>query len=91
MPRYTVKIGKKARRGLSALVGNRKSDAESFLNDVLPFTPEARIPGKTKKLRGAFLAKNVLQYDLPDGYRIQYWVMDNPPTVYVDYIGPHPK
>ena len=88
---YAVRISKKARKGLDSLVGNRKADAEEFLNQVAPFTPKTRIAGKTKKLRGAYARKGLLQYDLPDGYRIQYWVLDEPPTVFVDYIGPHPK
>lgn len=90
-PRYTVKLSKKARKGLSALAGNRLAEAERFLNEIAPFTPKARVAGKTKKLRGAYESRGVLQYDLPDGHRIHYRVIDDPPTVLVDYIGPHPK
>jgi hypothetical protein len=32
----------------------------------------------------------MVQYDLPDGFRIRYRVIDAPAIVYVDYIGPHP-
>lgn len=63
-------LHKKARKGLQALTGNRRAEAERVLNELLPFTPQERVPGKTKKLRGAYERLGYLQYDLPDGYRI---------------------
>ena len=69
-PRYAVKISKRARKGLSALTGNRRTEAERFLDQIAPLTPKTRVPGKTKKLRGRYEREGVLQYDLPDGFRI---------------------
>ena len=88
--RYTVKLHRKARKGLQALTGNRKAEAEKVLNEFLPFTPLELVAGKSKKLRGAYERLGYLQYDLPDGYRIQYRVDDTAKVVYVDYLGPHP-
>ena len=89
-PPYTVKLHKRARKGLQSLVGNRRIEAEKLLNEFLPFTPRMRVPGKTKKLRGAYEKAGYLQYDLPDGCRVQYRVDDAERVVYVDYVGSHP-
>ena len=89
-PRYTVRVHKKAQKGLLALTGNRRREAERLLNEFLPETPLLRVPGKTKKLRGEYERFGYLQYDLPDGCRLQYRVDEREKVVYVDYIGPHP-
>jgi mRNA-degrading endonuclease RelE of RelBE toxin-antitoxin system len=89
-PPYKVVLHKKARKGLQSLTGNRRAEAETFLNDFLPFTPLRRVPGKTKKLRGAYEKAGYLQYDLPDGCRAQYRVDDEVRVVYVDYLDHHP-
>lgn len=89
-PRYTVRLHKKARKGLQALSGNRKEEAEKILNEFLPFSPLERVAGKSKKLRGAYERLGYFQYDLPDGYRLQYRVDEAAKVVYVDYLGPHP-
>lgn len=83
-------LNKKARKGLSDLAGNRRREAERLLNDFLPRTPLERVPGKVKKLRGAYEKLGYLQFDLPDGCRMWYRVDQSTMTVYVDYIGQHP-
>jgi len=88
--RYTVKLNKRARKGLSDLAANRRREAERLLDDFLPVTPLTRVPGKVKKLAGAFARLGYLQYDLPDGYRMWYYVDQRAMVVYVVYIGPHP-
>ncbi len=88
--RYTVKLNKKARKGLSGLTNNRRREAERLLDEFLPATPLARVPGKVKKLAGAFARLGYLQYDLPDGYRMWYHVDQHAMVVYVVHIGPHP-
>jgi|CXWL01.1.fsa_nt_gi mRNA-degrading endonuclease RelE of RelBE toxin-antitoxin system len=89
-PRYTVKLNKRARQGLSRLPAKQQREAERLLTEFLPTTPIERVPGKVKKLRGAYERLGYLQYDLPDGYRIWYQVEQTSMTVYVVYIGPHP-
>jgi hypothetical protein len=49
--------------------------------------PLARVPGKTKKLRGRL--EGILQYDLPDGNRAHYYV--DGADVFLIYVGRHPK
>ena len=65
VPLYKVVLHKRARKGLQSLTGNRRVEAEAFLSDFLPLTPLKRVPGKTKKLRGAYEKAGYLQYDLP--------------------------
>lgn len=89
-PPYKVVLHRKARKGLQSLAGNRRAEAEAFLRDFLPFTPLRRVPGKTKKLRGAYEKAGYLQYDLPDGCRAHYRVDDEGKVVYVDYLDHHP-
>ena len=84
-----MKLSKKARKGLSSLTGNRRAAAEAFW-DLRAGTPNVRGPGKTKRLKGQYERLGYRQYDLPDGYRIQYRVADSDRTVFVDYVGPHP-
>lgn len=87
--RYTVKLNKKARKGLDGLAGNRRTEADRFLL-LLQTDPKVSVPGKTKKLKGAYERLGYRQFDLPDGYRIQYRIDEASLTVYVDYLGPHP-
>lgn len=63
-----------------------KGAAETLM--FLENTPELRLPGKVKKLRGKW--KGLLQYDVNYGDRIHYWVNKGNATVYVEYAGPHP-
>lgn len=68
-----ILLNRRARKGLAALVGNRKTEAERFLA-LVAADPKVSIPGKTKKLRGEYERLGFRQFDLPDGYRIQYRV-----------------
>ena len=91
LTRYSVELNKQARKGLSDLVGNRRREAERLLAEFFAVTPLAKVPGKVKKLSGVYARLNYLQYNLPDGYRIWYWVDEPRKRVFIVYIGPHPK
>ena len=51
---------------------------------------------RTAQVRGLFdlapeqTSKLVWQVDLPDGYRLRYFVEEERRTVHVVYLGPHP-
>jgi mRNA-degrading endonuclease RelE of RelBE toxin-antitoxin system len=50
-------------------------------------TSAARLSrGHLKKLGN----RDIWQVDLPDGYRLRYFVAEPERTVYVVYLGPHP-
>ena len=89
--RYSVELNKRARKGLSDLVGNRRREAERLFAEFFAVTPTSRVPGKVKKLSGVYAKLGYLQYNLPDGYRIWYYVDDNRKRVFIVYVGPHPK
>ncbi len=54
----------------------------------LTATPETRLPGKVKRLKGKWAG--LLQYDVNYSDRLQYWVDQETHTVWVEYAGPHP-
>lgn len=56
--------------------------------EFLKTTPEMRIAGKVKVLRGRL--QGLLQYDLTESHRIRYWVQKNPNKVFIEYSGSHP-
>lgn len=85
---YSIRIHKRARKGLSKLPANRQQQARLFINSHLRLTPKQHIPAKTKRLSGPL--KGIYQYDLSYGDRIWWRVDDNLQTVDVIYIGPHP-
>ncbi len=64
--------------------------AEDVRDTFLAINPEDRVAarGKLKVLKGP--RAGILQYDLPNGYRLWYTVDRNARTVRVLYIGPHP-
>ena len=78
---------RKAKRGWQRLKNEFPAQIETC-EEYLKTTPEKRIPGKVKMLRGRLLG--LLQYDLTDSHRIRYWVSKNPNRVYILYAGPHP-
>jgi mRNA-degrading endonuclease RelE of RelBE toxin-antitoxin system len=65
-----------------------RTAAMTYIEEGLQSSPLARIPGKTKQLKGRLAG--VFQYDLPSGYRLWYRVDQETRTVTVLYIGPHP-
>lgn len=89
MPAYSVKLSRKAEKGLSKLPPALRIKATEFIDNFLASTPFRPVPGKTKKLRGKL--KGVFQYDLSDAYRIWWRVDKAERIVYVTYVGPHPK
>ncbi len=89
MPPYTVNLEKAALKGLRRLQPLYQRRAIEFIDTHLTNTPLQVIVGKTKQLRGKY--KGIYQYDLSRGDRIWWRVDINTRTVYVLYIGPHPK
>lgn len=88
-PRYKLQISKKASKGLDSLPQAKQNAVKRILLEYLEMNPLEHIPGKTKELHGRY--KGILQYDVDDKYRIYYTVDRQTMTVYVDFIGPHPK
>lgn len=88
MPTYQVKLHRDAEKALPTLPEHIRTAARECIEQVLPSRPLARIPGKTKQLKGRLAG--ILQYDLPSGYRLWYRVDQATRTVDVIYIGPHP-
>ena len=86
-PEYEVRLRKKARKGWQAICTRDPRGAAEMLQ-FLQRTPERRIPGKTKKLRGKL--KGLLQYDVNYSDRVQYWVDKENNIVWVEYAGAHP-
>jgi len=89
VPPYIIKIEKAATKGLKKLQPAHRRNAIEFINEHLRETPLKPIPGKIKRLRGRY--QGIYQYDLSRGDRIWWRVEPESHTVYVMYIGPHPK
>jgi len=68
VPPYQVNLHREAARALPALPAHIRTAAQDYIEQVLPVRPLARIPGKTKQLKGRLAG--ILQYDLPSGYRL---------------------
>jgi mRNA-degrading endonuclease RelE of RelBE toxin-antitoxin system len=60
-----------------------------FITSHLASRPLERIPGKVKELRGRY--KGVMQFDIDANYRLLYRVENESRTVFILYIGTHPK
>ena len=88
MPIYQVKLHREAEKALPTLPAHIRNAAREYIEQGLSSSPFARIPGKTKQLKGRLAG--ILQYDLPSGYRLWYRVDQATWIVYVEYIGPHP-
>ncbi len=88
-PPYSVRMHRRARKGLEKLSPARREKARRFINTHLRFTPLQPIPGKTKPLAGPL--DGIYQYDLSRSDRIWWQVDAEEHIVYVLYIGPHPK
>jgi len=88
-PPYRIQASRAAGKGLADLPARKQQAVKQFIRQQLAVNPLQRIPGKTKRLKGAY--KGFLQYDVDDNYRIIYLVEKEKRTVYLDYIGPHPK
>ncbi len=86
---YSIRLRKRACKGLKNLPPARREKARQLINDHLRFTPTVPIPGKTKRLAGSLAG--IYQYDLSRGDRIWWRVDTEERIVYVLYIGPHPK
>lgn len=86
---YLVRLHKRAQKGLKKLPPARREKARRFINTHLRFTPLQPIPDKTKCLSGPLVG--IYQYDLSYSDRIWWRVDKEEATVYVLYIGPHPK
>lgn len=87
LSKYKVVRRKAAKKGwLDICVRDPKGAAEAL--QFLETTPELRMPGKVKKLKGKF--KGLLQYDVNYKDRVQYWVNKSKGIVMVEYAGPHP-
>jgi mRNA-degrading endonuclease RelE of RelBE toxin-antitoxin system len=88
-PLYSVRLHKRARKGLKKLSPARREKARRFINTYLRFTPLQPIAGKPKPLAGPLAG--ICQYDLSRGDRIWWRVNMEEYIVYVLHIGPHPK
>ena len=88
MPTYHVTLHRDAAKALPTLPAHIREAAMTYIEEVLHNSPLARIPGKTKQLKGRLTG--LFQYDLPSGYRLWYRVDQTTRTVTVLYIGPHP-
>jgi len=85
-PEYEVRLRKKVRKGWRDVCTRDPQGAAEALR-FLRTTPERRVPGKVKKLRGKL--KGLLQYDVNYSDRIQYWVDKENNIVWVEYAGSH--
>lgn len=88
-PRYSIRLHKRARKGLEKLPPARRQKAREFINTHLRTKPLQPIPGKTKPLAGPL--RGIFQYDLSYSDRIWWRVDQETRTVHILYIGPHPK
>lgn len=88
MPTYQVQLHRDAGKALPTLPEHIRNAIRECIEQVLQVKPLARVPGKTKQLKGRLAG--ILQYDLPSGYRLWYRVDQSRQTVLVIYIGPHP-
>jgi len=68
----------------------RQRTVRQFITSHLASRPLERIPGKAvKELRGSY--KGILQFDIDANYRLLYRVDERSRTVFVIYVGTHPK
>jgi len=88
-PRYKVVVEKKALKGLEHLRPAHREKAIEFIDDYLSKTPLQPMTSKIKRLKGSL--SGIMQYDLSRGDRIWWRVDEKTSTVYVLYVGPHPK
>lgn len=86
-PEYQVLLRKRARKGWAEVCARDPLGASEVLC-FLQTTPERRVPGKVKKLRGKL--QGLLQYDVNYSDRVRYWVDRENRIVWVEYAGPHP-
>lgn len=88
MPReYEVRLRKSAQKGWREICVRDPQGAVETLR-FLQSTPEQRVPGKVKKLKGRL--RGLLQYDVNYSDRVQYWVDKESGVVWVEYAGAHP-
>jgi len=85
--RYEVVLRRSAKKGWQDICTRDPNGAAETLH-FLRNTPELRIPGKVKKLRGKL--RGLLQYNVNYSDRVQYWVDKERGIVWVEYAGPHP-
>ena len=86
-PEFEVQLRKKAGKGWDDILARDPKGAAETLQ-FLKTSPERRVPGKVKKLKGKL--KGLLQYDVNHSDRIQYWVDKENKIVWVEYAGSHP-
>ena len=89
MSRYQIKLRtNSADKGWYSLCEDIP-EAMERCRDFLEETPEDRLRsgGKLKKLKGKL--SGILQYDITDRARVQYWVDRAERIVYVEYVGYH--
>lgn len=89
MPKYRIQLHRQAEKGLAKLPRGLHEKAVTFIERVLAETPHQHILGKSKKLQGKFAG--IYQFDLSRSARIWWRADDAKMSVYVLYIGPHPK
>lgn len=86
---YRVDVRDRERRDLEHASPAVQRAARELLDEVLPRHPTdlRRLPsGRVKKIGN----RGVWQVDLPDGYRLRYFVEEGARTVRVTYLGAHP-
>jgi mRNA-degrading endonuclease RelE of RelBE toxin-antitoxin system len=88
VPTYQVQLHRDAGKALLTLPEHIRNAVRECIEQVLQVKPLARVPGKSKQLKGRLAG--ILQYDLPSGYRLWYRVDQSTQTVLIIYIGPHP-
>ncbi len=86
-PRYEVRLRRSAEKGWREVCARDPQGAAETLR-FLQETPEQRVPGKVKKLKGKLAG--LLQYDVNYSDRVQYWVDRQTGIVWVEYAGSHP-
>ena len=85
-PEYEIQLRKKTRKGWQNICARDPQGALEALR-FLHTTPDRRVPGKVKKLKGKLMG--LLQYDVNYRDRIQYWIDKESNVVWVEYAGPH--
>ncbi len=85
--KFRVMLRKRAVKGWQDLTARNPQGVAEILR-FLQTTPELRVPGKVKKLKGKL--KGLLQYDVTFSDRIQYWVDKGQSVVWIEYAGSHP-
>ena len=88
-PAYAVELHPDDREALAGASAAVRQATREILARFLPHHPTsaARLErGHLKKMGN----RDIWQIDLPDGYRLRYFVAEPERTVYVVYLGPHP-